>query len=643
MRLTSRTGLSDLSNVGLLYCLLGLLVLSGASLQAEAASGGGSPTAIATGTPASGSGTSELSWVTGVSVTPSQIASTTSSATIHYTLNVRSNVTIFVYDKDKNRVRTLPQGVLNTGAKSAYWNCKDSHNIRVSPGTYTIEINATAVNPTYVDAGRIGADSPGSSSYLDAPAYVAVGSSNLHIVYVADRMDFTLINEFHYYYYYHNDWGDSGDGDGEIGVVNGIAIGPGDVIYTIDGANNRVQKYTDDGSYLLKWGSTGSGNYKFTNPRGIAVDRSGNVYVADTGNNKIKKYTSSGTYVTSWSAGSSAEPPTDLAVDSAGNVYVISNKSFRVTKYTTAGAAAAIWGVEGSSDGRSSQLGGIAIGPDDCVYLTDLPTGRVQKFTSDGTFLCNVRDMSAGAATFSYPSDLTVDSQGHVFVCDKSNHRVLVFSPVFSSQKGTATVKVLAPATSTPAAGPTVSAGTATPTAASSAVESTTGTTEPVDVTPTEAATGDGGDQVASTGGDHAEGGSGGTAGQVTGDTAMPVTVIALNGAQGNTTDTYTSDVQVVLAASDGDGSGVRETQYSFDGINWVQYTAPFTVTGEGQTTVYARSVDNAGNTETAKTATFSIAKSGKSSASFCCVAVLWPLLVVGIVTLGAAKGKRRQ
>jgi hypothetical protein len=85
-------------------------------------------------------------------------------------------------------------------------------------------------------------------------------------------------------------WGSEGSGDGQFRWLEGIAVdGSGDV-YVADRANDRVQKFAADGSFLTKWGSYGSEDGQFDWPRGIAVDGSGNVYVADSGNNRIQKF-----------------------------------------------------------------------------------------------------------------------------------------------------------------------------------------------------------------------------------------------------------------------------------------------------------------------------------------------------------------
>ena len=92
-------------------------------------------------------------------------------------------------------------------------------------------------------------------------------------------------------------------------------------------------------------------------------------------------------------------------------------------------------------------------------------------------------------------------------------------------------------------------------------------------------------------------------------DKVPPATNIELSGTLGNN-GWYTSDVQANLTAADNErGSGINKTEYSFDDINWILYTAPFTITNEGTTTIYYRSIDNAGNTESTKTQTVKIDK----------------------------------
>lgn len=79
-------------------------------------------------------------------------------------------------------------------------------------------------------------------------------------------------------------------------------------------------------------------------------------------------------------------------------------------------------------------------------------------------------------------------------------------------------------------------------------------------------------------------------------DSGMPVTTIGLSGTSGKN-GWYVSDVVVSLSAVDAE-SGVAETRYGIDGWNWTNYTAPFTISSEGQTVVSFFSIDLAWNIE---------------------------------------------
>jgi hypothetical protein len=92
-------------------------------------------------------------------------------------------------------------------------------------------------------------------------------------------------------------------------------------------------------------------------------------------------------------------------------------------------------------------------------------------------------------------------------------------------------------------------------------------------------------------------------------DVEPPITTPLMSGTTGNN-GWYISNVSVNLTATDNaGGSGVNKTEYSFDNATWITYNANFTVTTEGTTTLYFRSIDNAGNIESTKNQTIKIDK----------------------------------
>jgi cytochrome c-type biogenesis protein CcmE len=85
-----------------------------------------------------------------------------------------------------------------------------------------------------------------------------------------------------------------------------------------------------------------------SNPTDIATDNAGNVYVLDTENDKVQKFTTNGTFVKEWSiqrTKASELVLTDIAADSEGNVYVLDTGSNRVQKFTTDGIFVKEWNI----------------------------------------------------------------------------------------------------------------------------------------------------------------------------------------------------------------------------------------------------------------------------------------------------------
>ncbi|MFL6396701.1 MAG: hypothetical protein ACJ706_06035 [Nitrososphaeraceae archaeon] len=86
-----------------------------------------------------------------------------------------------------------------------------------------------------------------------------------------------------------------------------------------------VQKFDENGKFLMTWGSLGSGNGQFYNPTGMTVAfPQGNVYVADTGNSRIQEFSNDGKFINKWSINTptGAIDNIDLDVNYKGIIYL---------------------------------------------------------------------------------------------------------------------------------------------------------------------------------------------------------------------------------------------------------------------------------------------------------------------------------
>jgi len=85
-------------------------------------------------------------------------------------------------------------------------------------------------------------------------------------------------------------WGSLGTGNGQFNSPYGIAVDGSGNVFVVDYGDNRIEKFTANGTYVAQWGVTGIGNGQFAGPVGVAADASGNVYVADASNNPVLRF-----------------------------------------------------------------------------------------------------------------------------------------------------------------------------------------------------------------------------------------------------------------------------------------------------------------------------------------------------------------
>ena len=210
------------------------------------------------------------------------------------------------------------------------------------------------------------------------------------------------------------EWGEHGSGEGQLNGPSGIAFDSEDNLYVVDSLNDRVQKFTRDGRYLMGWGGSGTGEGQFRRPWGIAIDADGDVYVVDWGNDRVQKFSPDGTYLMTFGGpedvGVELNHPAGVAVDSEGDVYVTDwgNKLVRIydsegiliTSLEGDAQQVSKWGqavIDANPDGakayrrvkdltpfgRFERPVGITIDSDDRIVIADSTRGRVQIYAKD--------------------------------------------------------------------------------------------------------------------------------------------------------------------------------------------------------------------------------------------------------------------
>ena len=127
--------------------------------------------------------------------------------------------------------------------------------------------------------------------------------------------------------------------------------------------------------------------------------------------------------------------PIGVGVDGSGTVYVADRNYHRVQVINSAGqyvTTIGVPGVSGSDDSHFNLPHDIAVDPvTGNIFVADTGNDRVQVFDSSYNYVTTIGGNGNGQGNnqFSYPTNVSVDVFGAVYVSDRSAHRVQVFTP----------------------------------------------------------------------------------------------------------------------------------------------------------------------------------------------------------------------
>lgn len=185
--------------------------------------------------------------------------------------------------------------------------------------------------------------------------------------------------------------GRAGVGPGEFGFVTDVAEDSAGNLYVAEyGDNDRIQKFSADGKYLLQWGGPGEAAGEFRRPQSLAISPQNEIWVADACNHRIQAFDAEGRLVRIWGeegsgAGQLYYPyGIELAVgDDAmvDEVYVCEYGNHRVQKFTPDGKSLAIWGGEGRKPGELHNPWALALDGRRRLHVVDSSNHRVQRVT----------------------------------------------------------------------------------------------------------------------------------------------------------------------------------------------------------------------------------------------------------------------
>lgn len=207
----------------------------------------------------------------------------------------------------------------------------------------------------------------------------------------------------------------------------GIALSPEGFIYITDTWNHRIQKFTQQGEFVLEWGEGGIGNhpYQFFGPRGIACDFNGRVIVADTGNHRVVVYDKNGSFISQLGGEGAGlgqfNEPVGVAVDSQNTLFVADfwNSRIQVIQIAADGALTpkSAWKVEGWGSQSIQYKPFLAVSKNQ-VYATDPEHNLILRFSSNGDVDKTIELKTRGLLADGIVTGIASDPTGGIWVSD---------------------------------------------------------------------------------------------------------------------------------------------------------------------------------------------------------------------------------
>jgi len=191
---------------------------------------------------------------------------------------------------------------------------------------------------------------------------------------------------------------------------------------------HRVVVFKPDGAVDFMFGSKGREPGQFNFPVAIAQDKSGYLFVGEYGDHqRIQKFTENGEFVLQFGQHGTADGefqrPSGLALRD-GEIYVVDAFNNRIQIFSETGKFLRVLKLPDNSDPLAYPYD-IRVTPENLVYIIENKAARLTVMRTDGTMVGRYGHPGRGLNEFYQPWDLTVLTDGRILIADTGNHRLV--------------------------------------------------------------------------------------------------------------------------------------------------------------------------------------------------------------------------
>jgi sugar lactone lactonase YvrE len=199
-----------------------------------------------------------------------------------------------------------------------------------------------------------------------------------------------------------------------FGHVIGLVVDSKDNVYVFNRSDHPIIVFNREGKFLKSWGEN-----EFKSPHGLYIDYNDNLYCTDTNSHSVKKFSTDGRLLQMWGnldkPGENGAPfnrPTNVALAPSDELYVSDGYvNARVHRYSSKGELIQSWGSHGSEIGHFEIPHDIWVYKDGRVFVADRQNDRIQIFTPDGEYIEHWGDLNR-------PCSLYMDENDRVYITE---------------------------------------------------------------------------------------------------------------------------------------------------------------------------------------------------------------------------------
>jgi DNA-binding beta-propeller fold protein YncE len=207
------------------------------------------------------------------------------------------------------------------------------------------------------------------------------------------------------------------------GYISHVAVDAKDRVYFYQRENPPVMVFDSEGNFLDSWGEG-----RLVDAHGIYSGTDGHIYLCNRDEHEVLKLTPEGKIVLT--LGHRGRPslqapfnhPADVAVARNGDIYVADGYgNSAVHRFNAEGKHLLSWGTAGSGRGQFTTPHGVWVDANDRIFVADRENNRVQIFSPEGDFYGEWGDLY-------HPMDIYGDANGTLYVTDQIP-RVTMYAP----------------------------------------------------------------------------------------------------------------------------------------------------------------------------------------------------------------------